>query len=116
MRAIIRSESFSSGRWLIAGDDDLLILVDESFKGVAELFFKIEAILQELDIVDEEDVDIGAIEALHPVDGFVAQIIDEFIDKRFRRDALHAQFLVRREYGGRCYAEYAFSQALRRRG
>ena len=38
-------------RWLIACDHDLFVVVDQSFKGVAQLFFEVEPVLEELDIV-----------------------------------------------------------------
>ena len=52
-------ESFGElelGGRFIGGDDDLFVLVDQTFKGIAELIFKIESILEELDIVNEQEI------------------------------------------------------------
>ena len=54
------------GRWFVACDDDLLILIDERLERIAEFLFEIEPALQELDIIDEQDIE-RPVEALHPL-------------------------------------------------
>ncbi len=73
-----------------------------AFKGVAKFLFEIEAVLQELDIVDEENVE-GAVKSFHPVDRFVSQMIDDVVDERFGCDALDlAASYDARGHSGRC--------------
>ena len=80
-------------RRFIAGDHDLFALIEQRFKGVAKFLFKVESILQELNIIDEEQIEI-AIVALHLIDRFIAQVIDNFIDECFGCDRMDAQFLM----------------------
>ena len=68
-------------------------MVEESLKCVGELFFKVEAVLEELNIVHEEDVE-RAVELFHLVDRFAPQRIDDIVDEGLCGDDLHSLFFV----------------------
>ena len=78
---------------LIASNQDLFALIVQRLKGVAELFFKVESVLQKLDIVDEEDVEV-AVKSFHLVDRFIAEMIDDVVDERFGGNRLNAHLLM----------------------
>src|SRR5689334_16340245 len=71
-----RFEAVEFGRRAVAGEDDLLVAVEERVEGVEEFLLRTLAATEELDVVDEEHVGLAvALAKLH--DGVALQRIDE---------------------------------------
>ena len=72
-------------RRAVRADHDLLVGVVQRVEGVEELFLGALAVLQELDVVDQQDVDV----AVAPLEGLrlvVAQAVDEVVGEFLGRD------------------------------
>ncbi len=84
-----RSSSVASSlRRAVGGDDDLLVRVVQGVEGVEELLLRPLAVLQELDVVDQQDVDV-AVAALERAGLVVAQAVDEVVGELLGGDVPH---------------------------
>ena len=75
------------------GDDDLLVRAVQRVERVEELLLQALAVLQELDVVDEQDVDLP-VAALEGVAGVGPDGVDELVEERLGGHVAHLVVLV----------------------
>ena len=77
----------------VGRDDDLLVRPVQGVERVEELLLEPLAVLQELDVVDQQDVDV-AVAPLEGVAGVGADGVDELVEERLGGDVAHLVVLV----------------------
>ena len=73
----------------VRGQDDLLVAFVECVKGMEELFLRHLLAFQEMDVVHQEEVHVGAVSAPELRHGAAVDDLDDFVDELLRAHVEH---------------------------